>query len=121
MRIVTVHFTGQAPYSPSRAHCVDKLPKETPDAYEERTWKEKAHVEEGFIVIPPMAFKMSVDGRRMLGRQIPGKSTYTSFRGGVIVTEAARIAPVGQSRRGGFTPTRTACGSEAGLAELSAD
>jgi len=98
MKICTVEFEGQAPYSASRAHCEPKLPKETPDAYEERTWAEKAHVIDGQVVIPPMAWKMSADqAAKMLGRQIPGKgkSTYTKFfLSGVIVTEPVPIAPV---------------------------
>lgn len=97
MKICTITFAGQAPYSASRAHCADKLPKETADAYEERTWREKAHIQNDKVVIPPMAFKMSVDrAAKMLGRQIPGKgkSTYTKFfESGVIVTEPAAIAP----------------------------
>lgn len=96
MRTCTVKITGQAPYSASRAHCAEKLPKETPDAYEERTWKEKAHIEAGQVVIPPMAFKIGLDrAAKMLGRQIPGKgkSTYTKFfESGVIVTDPVVIA-----------------------------
>jgi hypothetical protein len=96
MRVCNIHFTGQAPFSASRAHCAEKLPKETPDAYEERTWREKAHVENGHIVIPPMAFKIGLDrAAKMLGRQIPGKgkATYTKFfESGVIVTAPVPIA-----------------------------
>jgi hypothetical protein len=96
MKICTVKFTGQAPYSASRAHCAEKLPKETADAYEERTWREKAHVQDGMVVIPPMAFKIGLDrAAKMLGKQIPGKgkSTYTKFfESGVIVTEPVAIA-----------------------------
>lgn len=97
MRTCTIHFTGQAPYSASRAHQAEKLPKETADAYEERTWREKAHVENGQVYIPPMAFKMATDrAAKMLGRQIPGKgkATYTKFfESGVIVTDPVFIAP----------------------------
>jgi len=96
MRTCTVKFTGQAPYSASRAHCADKLPKETPGDYEDRTWKEKAHIENGIVVIPPMAFKIGLDrAAKMLGRQIPGKgkATYTKFfESGVIVTAPVPIA-----------------------------
>lgn len=97
MRTCTVTISGQAPYSASRAHCDEKLPKETAEAYEDRTWRSKAHVENGTVVIPPMAFKMGLDrAAKMLGRQIPGKgkSTYTKFfESGVIVTEPVPIAP----------------------------
>lgn len=96
MRQVTVTISGQAPYSASRAHSAEKLPKETPDAYEDRTWREKAHVKDGSVFIPPMAFKIGLDrAAKMLGRQIPGKgkATYTKFfESGVIVTEPVFIA-----------------------------
>lgn len=96
MRTCTVTVKGQAPYSASRAHCADKLPKETADAYEERTWPQKAHIEDGCVVIPGMAFKIGLDrAAKMLGRQIPGKgkATYTKFfESGVIVTEPVPIA-----------------------------
>jgi hypothetical protein len=97
MKVCTVTFAGAAPYSASRAHCAEKLPKETADAYEERTWREKAHIENGQVVIPPMAFKIGLDrAAKMLGKQIPGKgkSTYTKFfESGVIVTDPVPIAP----------------------------
>jgi hypothetical protein len=97
MRQCIVKFVGSAPYSASRAHQEEKLPKETPDAYEQRTWRSKAHVKDGQVYIPPMAFKMGVDRAvKMLGRQIPGKgkSTYTKFfESGVIVTDPVFIAP----------------------------
>jgi len=96
LRICTVTFRGTAPYSASRAHEAPKLSKETPDAYEQRTWREKAHIENGRVVIPPMAFKFAVDrAAKLLGRQIPGKgkATYTKFfESGVIVFEAVDIA-----------------------------
>ena len=96
MKVCTVYFTGAAPYSASRAHCAEKLPKETADAYEERTWRQKAHIQSGKVVIPPMAFKIGLDrAAKMLGKQIPGKgkSTYTKFfESGVIVTDPVVIA-----------------------------
>lgn len=97
MKTCTVTFTGQAPYSASRAHQAEKLPKETASAYEDRTWRNKAHIEHDMVVIPPMAFKIGLDrAAKMLGRQIPGKgkSTYTKFfESGVIVTAPVPIAP----------------------------
>lgn len=96
MKTATVSLKAISPYSSSRAHEAEKLPKETPDAYEHRTWKEKAHVKDGKIYIPPMAFKMGLDrAAKMLGRQIPGKgkATYTKFfESGVLCTEPVFIA-----------------------------
>lgn len=79
-------------YSQSRQHDEPKLEKETWDDYEKRTWRSKAHANnDGQIIIPPMAFKMSVDAcAKRLSIPIPGagKKTYTkSFLSGVLVTE----------------------------------
>lgn len=94
MKIATITLASTAPYSQSRsyAHEVEKLPRETPDAYEQRTWRNKCHtLADGRVFIPPMSFKMGVDtAAKMLGRQIPGKgkSTYTKFfTSGVLVME----------------------------------
>ena len=88
----TVTLRSIAPYSQSRQHNTDKLDKETADAYETRTWREKAHfTPEGNVLIPPMAFKKCVEaGAKFIGRQIPGKgkATYTKhFKSGIIVAE----------------------------------
>jgi hypothetical protein len=84
MKVATAHLTSAAPYSQSRAHQTEKLPRETADLYEQRTWKEKLHTlpPNGEVFIPPMSFKMALDtAAKMLGRQIPGKgkSTYGKF------------------------------------------
>ena len=92
MKICTATLASISPYSQSRAHEAAKLDRETSDAYEQRTWREKAHFDKaGQVYIPPMAFKMSLDkAAQMLGLQIPGKgkSTYTKyFLSGVLVLE----------------------------------
>ena len=94
MKLATVHLASTAPYSPSRSYDqeIEKLPRETHDAYEVRTWRNKCHsMPNGKIFIPPMSFKMSLDkAASMLGRQIPGKgkSTYTKFfLSGVLVMD----------------------------------
>jgi hypothetical protein len=88
-----------APYSSSRAHETEKLPKETAHDFEARTWRNKAHVQNGQVYIPPMAFKMGLDrAAKMLGRQIPGKgkATYTKFfESGVLCTDQIFIADEG--------------------------
>ena len=92
-----MHFTGMAPYSASRAHEEPKLKGETAADYEERTWRHKAHVENGQVYIPPMAFKMAMDrAAKVSGKQIPGKgkATYTKFfEAGVLVLDKVFIAP----------------------------
>ncbi|MGE0714807.1 MAG: hypothetical protein AB7P02_05140 [Alphaproteobacteria bacterium] len=83
MKIATATLSSVAPYSQSRAHEAPKLDRETHDAYEQRTWREKLHVnDKGNVFIPPMSFKQSLDvAAKQLGLQIPGKgkSTYTKF------------------------------------------
>lgn len=96
MRKVKVHIEGIAPYSQSRMHDEPKLDKETADAYEERTWREKCTVDkDGFMVIPAMAFKQALPvAAKKLGKQIPGrgKSTYTKyFEGDVLCVSDAKL------------------------------
>lgn len=98
MKSCRVHISGLAPYSASRAHEADKLKGETANDYEERTWREKAHVKGEKVFIPPMGFKLAVDrAAKISGKQIPGKgkATYTKFfESGVIVTDPVFIAPL---------------------------
>lgn len=86
-RKVIVKIEGISPMLQSHAHMTPKKSKELADAYEERTWQEKAHTVDGFVAIPTMAFKQSLDEvAQHLGLQIPGKgkSTYTKhFKRGV--------------------------------------
>jgi hypothetical protein len=90
-KIVTVTLKSTAPYSQSRKHDTPKLNdgKETHDAHEKRTWREKCTVgDNDEMAIPAMALKQALDAvAKRLGDQIPGKgkSTYTKhFMGGVI-------------------------------------
>lgn len=96
MKTCIAHISALSPYSSSRAHEAPKLDRETADAYEERTWRQKAHIKDGKVFIPPMGFKMSLDrAAKMLGMQIAGKgkATYTKFfESGVLVTDEVFIA-----------------------------
>lgn len=92
MRTALVTLESTAPYSQSRAHETPPLPRETADAYELRTWREKCHTtKDGRIFIPPMGIKMSLDtAAQMLGVKIAGKGrqTYTKFfTSGVLCME----------------------------------
>lgn len=96
MRIATAHLKSESPYSQSRAHETEKLDKETPDAYDKRTWREHCHADKnGRIFIPPMAFKMGLDAAgKMLSRRIKGKgtATYTKFfASGILCIEPVFI------------------------------
>lgn len=92
MRHCIVTIRGIAPYSQSKLHEAPKLDKETHDAYDRRTWREKCTTDaDGMVQIPAMAFKQALPiAAKKLGLQIPGrgKSTYTKyFEGDVICTD----------------------------------
>ena len=91
MKICTATLVSTTAYSQSRMHDTPKLEKERPDEWELRTWRNKAHVEDGVIYIPPMSFKQGLDtAAKRLGLQIPGKgkATYTKhFLSGVLVMD----------------------------------
>lgn len=92
MIIATVELEGISPYSQSKHHVTPKKERELPKDYEERTWRERMHVnKDGYVFIPPMAFKNCVaEIAKFLGIQIPGKgkSTYTKhFEAGILVTD----------------------------------
>jgi hypothetical protein len=93
MKVCTATLKGVSDMSQSRQHEVPALEKESKDAYEIRTWREKLHYDKqtGQINIPQMALKQALtDSSRMLGFQIPGrgKSTYTKhFEAGVLCVE----------------------------------
>ncbi len=92
MKQAVAHLRSISPYSQSRFHDTDKLPKEAADDYEARTWKGRLHVtDDGSVFIPPMSFKNCLsEAARFMSRQIPGKgkSTYTKhFEAGVLVMD----------------------------------
>jgi hypothetical protein len=95
-KIASCTLKAISPYSQSRAHESPKKEKETHDAYEQRTWREKAHFDaDSAVFIPPMSLKMALDaGAKYLQLQIPGKgkSTYTKhFASGCLVLEPAFV------------------------------
>lgn len=78
------------PVTFGRFHQENKLEKELPDAYEKRTWKEKAHFnEDGFLKIPGAMIANCIrESAKFMSLQIPGKgkSTYTKhFEAGIII------------------------------------
>lgn len=92
MIIATAELEGISPYSQSKHHITPKKERELPKDYEERTWRERLHVnKDGNVYIPPMAFKNCIaEIAKFLGVQIPGKgkSTYTKhFEAGILVTD----------------------------------
>lgn len=94
MKSAIAHLVGEAPYSQSRHYADDvpKLPKELPDAYEVRTWRNRLHADAGgHVVIPPMAFANCIkSAAKRLKLQVPGKgrTEWTKyFEAGVMVVD----------------------------------
>lgn len=94
MNTARITLESISPYSQSRSYSkeIEKLPKETANDYETRTWRNRLHVnDEGRVCIPPMAIKNCLaEAAKYLSMQIPGKgkSTYTKhFLAGLIVVD----------------------------------
>lgn len=95
MKIAKAHLKSVSPYSQSRFIDPEEHPKqdkENSQDYEKRIWRHRVHQNgEGFVIIPPMAFKNCIaEGAKYLGIKIPGKgkATYTkNFEAGVLVVE----------------------------------
>jgi len=92
MKTVVVTLKSVSPITFGRYHKTDKLDRELHAAYEERTWRERAHFNEaGQVTIPPMMLKNSLDDAvAFMGTQIPGrgKERYRKhFESGVMVME----------------------------------
>ena len=90
MKNVTVTLKSLSPYSQSRYHNTAHLDGEQPDAYEERTWANKAHFDsEGKVFIPPMALSTCIkEAAKFLNKKIPGRrnETWTKhFESGMLV------------------------------------
>lgn len=96
MRTCVAHLESLAPYFASRGHGTPKLDKESPDEYEQRTWRERLHTDEnGYVILPPMGFKFAIDAvAKKLRMRVPGKgsSEYGKLlSGGVMVMEGVKL------------------------------
>jgi hypothetical protein len=95
MKVAKATIVGVSPYSQSRHYSKEDVPAgqgESPRDYESRTWRHRLHVNsDGFVFIPPMAFKNCVsEAAKFLSIGVPGggKSTYTKhFESGILVVE----------------------------------
>lgn len=97
MKTCCAHIRGVSPISQSRAIQSEKRTGEAHDAFEERTWRERLHVnQDGNVFIPPMAIKLCLeDCARFLSESVPGKknATWTKhFEAGIMVIEPAVLA-----------------------------
>jgi hypothetical protein len=89
MKTAVVTLRSVSPYSQSKHYDVPKLDMEPPKKYEERTWRERMHVnKEGNVIIPPMSFKNCLsEVAGFLSKTVPGKrsATYTKhFEAGIL-------------------------------------
>lgn len=92
MQTYIAQLESVSPYSSSRFHGVEKEDRETADAHEKRTWREKLTTKkDGMVVIKGAALKFSLDtAAKQLGMQVAGKGkrTYTAiFKAGVLVPD----------------------------------
>lgn len=96
MATAHLHLRGLSPLTQSRNHGEDRLPSEAgskgTDAWDERTWRSKLHVNgAGHVVIPAFGLKCAiVAGAKRSGDQGPGggKSTWTKhFEQGIAIYE----------------------------------
>jgi hypothetical protein len=96
MKTVIARLKGTSPYGQSAAIQSKRGTGENHDSFEERTWKERLHVDNnGIVFIPPMAIKnMLSDCAKYLSETVPGKgkATYTKhFDAGVMVVSVASL------------------------------
>lgn len=89
---MTCKLVGVTPYGQGQAIVSKKRSGEGHDAFEERTWRERLHVDENDeVFIPAQAVKAALETTaRYLSETIPGKgkATYTKhFRSGVQVPD----------------------------------
>lgn len=92
MKTATFKITGVSPMSQSKAVTSPKNTGESNDAHEQRTWRERLHVNQhGEVYIPPSAIKnMLADVAKYLSESVPGKgkATYTKhFESGILSVE----------------------------------
>jgi hypothetical protein len=92
MRTIIATLENIGCYSQSKHYETPKLDKEGANDYEERTWRERMHVDsKGWVFIPAMAFKNCLaEAAKFISMQIPGKgkATYTKhFEAGVMVMD----------------------------------
>lgn len=98
MRLAQVELKSVSPYSQSRMHDTPKKDKESHDAYEKRAWREKSYYnEEGFVFIPPMAFKFALmSAAAYLGEKVKGKGskTWTQYFTSAVHIEQPLVLPI---------------------------
>lgn len=94
MKTVKAHLESVSPYSQSKHYLVPKLEREIAADYEERTWRNRMHVDkDGHVMIPPMGLKNTL----LLGVPIP--SMIINDRFGANWKDDYRIAVIDGKQR----------------------
>src|SRR5438093_1208904 len=96
--VATLKSTSPLSFSRYYAQELPKKDKESAADFEERTWRNRLHVtDDGFVLIPPFAFKNCLDSAaKYLGKQIPGrgKATFTKHFVSALLVTAPLILPL---------------------------
>lgn len=94
MQVATVTLKGASPYSQSKYIDTEAFPKngkETPDAYEKRSWDKRIHLDsQGIPFMPAMSLKKCIEGAASYSGKIPGQgqATYTKpTKSGLLITD----------------------------------
>lgn len=102
MRTALVSFEGVSPYSASRVVESEREKKESYDAFEQRTWRERLNVDrDGNGIIPGPAFKamIAVAAQRYAGK-IRGEGNATWFKffdAGILVVDGLKLGVTRES------------------------
>ena len=103
MKSAVMKVVGESPYSQSKHYSLEEVPKlnggkETADAYERRTWRNRMHVtKDGFVEIPGGAFANAIKGSaKRLKLQVPGKGRveYTKYFEAGIMCPDSIVLPI---------------------------
>lgn len=102
LKTLQIKIEGISPYSQSRAIQSTKNTGESCDAFEQRTWRERMHVDcNGVVFLPPMCIKNCLsDCARYLSESVPGKgkATYTKhFDAGTLIAAPWSLTVGGKS------------------------
>ena len=102
---ITCTITGVSPISFSAPIQSVKNTGESHDAFEQRTWRERLHVDaKGIVFIPPNAIKNCLsDVAKYLSESVPGKgkATYTKyFEAGILCTDPVSLGVKGSEVAG---------------------
>jgi hypothetical protein len=101
MKIYNVEIASNSPIAFGRniRDEVESLDRESPADYEKRTWMHKAHVNDGSVFIPALAFKNGLEaaakysGEKITGAR--GKTWTAKFASGVLVVKNVAIGKSG--------------------------